>query len=129
MANLSTDTHLASPKIFSWAVTWQTNVNRWRDLFNYTYRIDVKNKTKLFLPERKHKHRSYYRRLANVRPKSTKYKISEGKGPDDDELNWYSEIDAEETILNPVIINPVIRDGVLYATYLNSDQLYIYSNI
>jgi len=128
LANLSTDTHLASPKIFSWAVTWQTNVNRWQDLFNYTYRIDVKNKLN-------------FSSDGNIsidpitddwpmfgqNPQNTR--SSEGKGPDDNELNWYSEIDAEETILNPVIINPVIRDGVLYATYLNSDQLYIYNNI
>ena len=128
MANLSTDTHLTSPKIFSWAVTWQTNLNRWRDLFNYAYRIDVKDKLNF----------SSYGNISidpitdnwpmfGQNPQNTR--SSEGKGPDDESLNWYSEIDVEETILDPVIINPVIRDGVLYATYLKSDQLYIYNNI
>lgn len=42
-ANLSTKDPSVSPKVYSWAVTWQDQ-NRWQDLFNSEYRIDEKNK-------------------------------------------------------------------------------------
>ncbi len=38
-ANLSTDSPSVSPRIFSWALTWQ-NKTQWHDSFNTYYRID-----------------------------------------------------------------------------------------
>lgn len=42
-ANLKTDSPSASPRIFSWAVTWQ-NTTRWKDSFSTYYRIDERTR-------------------------------------------------------------------------------------
>jgi len=122
MANLSTDTFLVSPKIFSWAIIWQTDTNRWQDLFNYTFRIDEKNKVtisdgKVNIEPVRGDWPLLHQNTQNTR-------CAEGEGPDNNNLNWYSIIKEGKRILDPVV-----RDGVLYTTYLKSDQLYIYNNI
>ena len=37
-------TSSTSPKLYSWAITWQLDVNKWQDLFNSTHRISSKSK-------------------------------------------------------------------------------------
>ncbi|GAI06362.1 unnamed protein product, partial [marine sediment metagenome] len=47
-------------------------------------------------------------------------RCAEGKGPDSNDFNWFSIIGEEDE----VILSPVIRDGVLYTSYLTSTKLY-----
>jgi outer membrane protein assembly factor BamB len=42
-ANLTTDSPAVSPRIYSWAVTWQ-NTTKWQDSFNTYYRLDKRTK-------------------------------------------------------------------------------------
>lgn len=106
-----------SPKIFDWTLTWQLK-NRWQDLFNYTCRTSVKNKIQ-FLSN------------GNVsinpvtgdwpmfgqNPQNTRYQ--EGNGPDSEVLNWYSIIKEGNNL-----INPVIKDGILYVTNVKANELF-----
>ncbi|MFW6120950.1 MAG: PQQ-binding-like beta-propeller repeat protein, partial [Petrotogales bacterium] len=120
-ANLTTDTHSVSPKIYSWAVTWQTNPTRWQDLFNYSFRVS-KNKVKISDGNVNISPIRGDWTMWGQNPQNTR--SSDGKGPDNDKLNWYSEILAEMSI-----VNPVIRDGILYTSYMDSDELYVYYDI
>jgi len=123
MANLSTDTHLVSPKIFSWAVTWQINTLRWQDLFNYDFRLE-KNKVNVSDGNVSIDPISGDWPMFGQNPQNTR--STEGKGPDGDDFNWFSVIGEEK---DEEILSPVIRDGVLYTSYLTSTKLYYIPDI
>ncbi len=122
MANLSTDTHLVSPRIFSWAVTWQTNTSRWQDLFNYDFRLE-KNKVNVSGGNVSIDPITGDWPMFGQNPQNTR--STEGKGPDSDDFNWFSVIGDEDE----EILSPVIRDGVLYTSYLTSTKLYYIPDI
>ncbi len=124
MANLSTNTFLVTPKIFSWAVTWQTDINKWQDLFNYTFRIDEKNNVRILDGTVSLRPVSNGWPLLHQNPQNTR--STEGKGPEGDDFNWFSIIGDEK---DEEILNPVIRDGVLYTSYLTSTKLYYIPDI
>ncbi|UCF12203.1 MAG: PQQ-binding-like beta-propeller repeat protein [Thermoplasmatales archaeon] len=123
MANLSTDTHLVSPRIFDWAITWQTSTSRWQDLFNYDFRVE-KNKVNVSGGNVSIDPIVGDWPMFGQNPQNTR--STEGKGPEGDDFNWFSIIGDEK---DEEILNPVIRDGVLYTSYLTSNNLYYIPDI
>lgn len=123
MANLSTDTHLVSPRIFSWAVTWQTDTSRWQDLFNYDFRVE-KNKVNVSGGNVSIDPITGDWPMFGQNPQNTR--STEGKGPVGDDFNWFSIIGDEK---DEEILNPVIRDGKLYTSYRTSTRLYYIPDI
>ena len=121
-ANLTTDSLSLSPKLSSWAITWQKNTNKWKDLFNNNFRME---KSKVIVED------------GNVtidpitgdwpmfgqNPQNTRYTTAEG--PKEFNKNWWSQIgDYDKEITNCVII-----DGTLYITFRFSESIYIIDDI
>jgi len=122
-ATLSTEDVTISPKIFDWSVTWQTKLNEWHDSFNSSIRIDSYSQIDFLdsgnvtiLPVRGDWP------MFGQNPQNTRYQ--EGNGPDEEELHWYSII---ENFRN--VINPVIRDGTLYTSFVGSDDLFVCNDV
>jgi outer membrane protein assembly factor BamB len=101
-ANLSTDSPLRSPRIFSWAITWQ-NYSQWQDLFYTTYRIDTKNNIQA------ENHIANISRIqgewpmVGFNPENNRATI--GNGPSAGSLYWYSNEYVGGGFRNPVIGN------------------------
>jgi len=122
MANLSTDNHLFTPKLSSWAVTWQKNKNTWQDLFNYGFRIE-KSKVSVINGNVSIDPIIGDWPMFGQNPQNTRSSLAEG--PKKYRRNWWSQIGEEEDR----ILNCVIMDGALYITYLNSKQIYVINDI
>ncbi|UCD14704.1 MAG: PQQ-binding-like beta-propeller repeat protein [Thermoplasmatales archaeon] len=121
-ANLTTDNPSISPKISSWAVTWQTDTHMWKDLFNYNYRLE-KNKVNIIDGNISIDPVTGDWPMFGQNPQNTR--SSEREGPDEFKRNWWNITGSE----NNIILNPVIRDGALYYTYYQSNELYIIDDI
>jgi outer membrane protein assembly factor BamB len=117
-ANLSTDTPLVSPRIFSWAITWQ-NYSQWQDLFYTTYRIDTKNNIQA------ENHVANISRMqgewpmVGFNPENTR--ATTGDGPSAAALYWYSN-----EYVGGGFRSPVIGNGKVYIMS-NSRTLYQYN--
>jgi hypothetical protein len=108
-ANLTTSTPPVTPRIYSWAITWQKDDGRWQDLFNSTYRVDDRNQT------------SIEGGLVNISPiigewplfgfNAQNTRATDGDGPSEANLYWYSQ---EEDQVGSGFRNPVIGDGFIY---------------
>jgi outer membrane protein assembly factor BamB len=121
-ANLSTDNHLFTPKISSWAVTWQQNTKAWQDLFNYGFRIE-KSKVSVIDGNVSIDPIIGDWPMFGQNPQNTRSSLAEG--PKDYRRNWWSQIGEEED----KVLNCVIMDGALYVTYLNSKEIYVINDI
>jgi outer membrane protein assembly factor BamB len=102
LANLSTDSPTTSPRIFSWAVTWQ-NGARWQDTFNSSFRMDRQIKLNrengtLVISSLQDEWPLFGFDSANTR-------ASNGKGPKTNFTYWFSKEDVGGTFRNPIIAN------------------------
>ncbi len=122
MANLSTDNHLFTPKISSWAVTWQKDIDSWQDLFNYDFRIE-KSKVNVLDGNVSIDPIIGDWPMFGQNPQNTRSSLAEG--PEDYKRNWWCQIGKEEDR----ILNCVIMDGALYITYLRSKEIYVINDI
>jgi len=117
-ANLSTDTPLTSPRIFSWAMTWQ-NSSQWQDLFSTSYRIEVKNKVHIG---------SNIVNISRIQGEwpmvgfnSENNRATTGDGPSASSLYWYGN-----EYVGGQSRNPVIGDGKVYIVS-NTRTIYKYN--
>ncbi len=121
-ANLSTDNYKITPKIYSWAITWQTKPGRWQDLFNFSYRleknnININNGSINIAPF------TGDWPMFGQNPQNTR--TSMGEGPVKYQDNWWCQLGDE----NASISNSVIIDGAIYITSHNKMRFYIIDNI
>ena len=127
-AILESSDPLYSPKLFSWSLTWQNDINRWQDNFNSSIRIDVKNRIKID-------------ENVTISPVSGEWPLfgqntqntrsSDGKGADfltDKYSYWWSKYHEEN---NERLTDPVISDEYLYicANSEEGNNLYRYQII
>jgi len=121
-AKLSTNNYKITPKIYNWAITWQTNPSRWQDLFNYSFRLE-KNNVNVFNGNVNISPFTGDWPMFGQNPQNTR--TSEGEGPSKYKYNWWCQIGDE----NGTMSNSVIMDGSLYITSHNKKELYIISYI
>jgi outer membrane protein assembly factor BamB len=118
-ANLTTNTALASPRIFSWAMTWQ-NSNRWQDLFYTSYRIDVNNQVHIGT-----NHTLNISRIQGEWPmfgfNPENNRATTGDGPLTNSSYWVSN-----EYVGGQFRNPVIGNGKIYIVS-NARTIYQYS--
>jgi outer membrane protein assembly factor BamB len=100
--NLSTNSPLASPRIFNWALTWQ-NKTRWQDSFETYYRIDSRSKVNkvdgaIIISSTQDEWPMFGFDAANTR-------ASAGKGATTNNLYWFSGEYVGGEFRNPVIGN------------------------
>jgi outer membrane protein assembly factor BamB len=102
-ANLSTDISTVTPKVFRWTVTWQSDANKWQDLFNYSYRLDAKNKIRVDNGNVSIRPISGEWPMFGQNPSNTRY--SEGRAAYTNAIYWWSNFHEtrEEEVRNPVI--------------------------
>jgi len=117
-ANLTTDTPLTSPRIFSWAMTWQ-NSNQWQDLFYTSYRIDVNNQVRIGT------NIVNISRIQGEWPmvgfNSENNRATPGNGPSTSSLYWFGN-----EYVGGQFRNPVIGNGKVYIVS-NARTIYQYN--
>jgi outer membrane protein assembly factor BamB len=106
--NFSTTNPAVSPRIFSWALTWQ-NKDYWMDSFNTYYRIDSRSKVSkengsIMISSIQDEWPFFGFDTANTR-------ASSGKGATSDNLYWFS-ISTED--VGGGFRNPVVGNGNVY---------------
>jgi len=107
-ANLTTDTPLTSPRIFSWAMTWQ-NSSQWQDLFSTSYRIDVKNKVHIGSNIVNISRIQGEWPMVGFNPENNR--ATAGDGPSTSSLYWYGNEYVGGQFRNPVIGNGKVYIG------------------
>ena len=120
-ADLTTNDLSASPEINSWGITWQTQDKMWRDLFNFSLRVDEKHNMSIANGDASvilsiNDWPMFGQNSANTRS-------SDGYGPDADnhDIYWYSTTKSGSGYRNPVI-----KEGILYIASLDGSKLYAY---
>jgi outer membrane protein assembly factor BamB len=107
-ANLSTNSPAVSPRIFSWAITWQ-NRTSWQDLFYTYYRIDERTRIT------KENETIMISLIQDEWPlfgfNSGNTRASDSIGAKTADLYWYSEASVP---VGGGFRNPVIGDGMVY---------------
>jgi outer membrane protein assembly factor BamB len=117
-ANLTTDTPLTSPRIFSWAMTWQ-NSSQWQDLFSTSYRIDVENKVHIGSNIVNISRIQGEWPMVGFNPENNR--ATTGDGPSASSLYWYSN-----EYVGGQFRNPVIGNGKVYIVS-NTRTIYQYN--
>ncbi|RLI63576.1 MAG: hypothetical protein DRO67_05520, partial [Candidatus Asgardarchaeum californiense] len=123
MANLTSNDPSTTPKIYSWGVLWQTENNVWKDLFNSTLRVDEKENINIvngnasIIP--------FYSDWSMFGQNPANTRSSDGTGPDNNNLYWYSlstnEVGGGQR-------NPVVKDGKLYIASHDGKKIYIFNS-
>lgn len=110
-ANLSSQTAAKTPKIYSWAVTWQKNPDVWQDSFNSSYRICSKSKINVI--DGSVNISSIQGEWPMFGYNSENTRATDGKGPQSSNppLKWYSSSDK---LVGGEFRNPVIGDEHVY---------------
>ncbi len=116
-ANLTTDTPFTSPRIFSWAMTWQ-NWSQWQDLFSTSYRIDSKNKVYVGSNIVNISRIQGEWPMFGFNPENNR--ATTGDGPSTSSLYWYSN-----EYVGGQFRNPVIGNGKVYIVS-NTRTIYQY---
>ena len=117
-ANLTTDTPLISPRIFSWAMTWQ-NSNQWQDLFYTSYRIDVNNQVHIGTNIVNISRIQGEWPMVGFNPENNR--ATPGDGPSTSSLYWYGN-----EYVGGQFRNPVIGNGKVYIVS-NARTIYQYN--
>ncbi|MCX6664285.1 MAG: PQQ-binding-like beta-propeller repeat protein [Euryarchaeota archaeon] len=117
-ANLTTDTPLTSPRIFSWAMTWQ-NSSQWLDLFSTSYRIDVENKVHIGSNIVNISRIQGEWPMVGFNPENNR--ATTGDGPSTSSLYWYGN-----EYVGGQFRNPVIGNGKVYIVS-NARTIYQYN--
>jgi outer membrane protein assembly factor BamB len=117
-ANLTTDTPLTSPRIFSWAMAWQ-NSSQWQDLFSTSYRIGVKNKVHIGSNIVNISRIQGEWPMVGFNPENNR--ATTGDGPSAGPLYWYSN-----EYVGGQFRNPVIGNGKVYIIS-NTRTIYQYN--
>lgn len=110
-ANFTSDTASKTPKLYSWAVTWQKNHSLWQDSFNSSYRIDAKSKINIVdglinISSLQGEWPMFGYNTENTR-------ATDGRGPQSSNppLKWYS---SNKQLVGGGFRNPVIGDDGVY---------------
>lgn len=126
-ANLSTDSHLLTPKIFNWAVTWQNNPNMWQDLFNYSFRIK-KSKVSVLNGNISIDPIIGDWPMFGQNPQNTRA-LAIG-GPENFKINWWCQIGSEiDKVVNPVIIDRTLYTTTSYEQDISKYLLFVINNV
>ncbi len=121
-ANLSTDELELTPKLSSWAITWQKNRLKWKDLFNYNFRVD-KSKVNVIDGNISIDPITGDWPMFGQNPQNTRSTTAEG--PKEFNRNWWCQIGEDEHEMT----NQVIIDGMLFTTYKFSSSIYVINDI
>ncbi|MFO7677412.1 MAG: PQQ-binding-like beta-propeller repeat protein [Thermoplasmatota archaeon] len=110
-SNLTSETSSQTPKLYNWAVTWQTNTKEWSDSFNSSYRIE--SKTMINVDDGSINISSLQGEwpMMGYNPQNTRATDSKGPQNKNPPLQWYTSMDDA---VGGGFNNPVIGDGFLY---------------
>jgi outer membrane protein assembly factor BamB len=110
--------------MFSWSISWQKNINRWKDLFNFDYRIEEKNNVNIKYGNVSINPYDGDWPMFGRNPQNTRSTTT--KGPDEYKQNWWCQIGDKEY---HEITNSVILDESLYTTYEFSNKIFVIEDI
>lgn len=122
-ANLQTSDLSVSPAIYSWGLTWQTEKNKWKDLFTSDLRISKDDKRNIIIENGNVSviPSAYDWPMFGQNPSNTR--SSDGKGPSSttNSLRWYTsvEVGGEQR-------NPVVKNNIVYIASSLGDKIYAF---
>lgn len=126
-ANLTTTNPFITPKIYSWALTWQTKLDRWQDSFNSTYRLDVQNNINVDTTTGTVNISYISGDWPTFGQNPTNTRVFNGPGARTLDLYWYSTAQQDQHIHDPVIAGDALYFCADDST--GSSTLYRYSPI
>ncbi|MEM0493332.1 MAG: PQQ-binding-like beta-propeller repeat protein, partial [Candidatus Thermoplasmatota archaeon] len=121
-ATLTTDNPAYSPRIYSWGLLWQTQKNKWRDLYNSTLRVDDKDKVEIIKGNATLTFIYDDWCMLGQNPANTR--ASDGAGAKNDTLYWYSPTTVK---IGGGYKNPVIKKDRLYISSSDGKRVYIFN--
>ncbi len=121
-ANFYSSDLSVTPRLYNWAVTWQTQVGRFHDSFTTDIRVD--KGVSIEIDSGNVKMSGFFSDWNIFGGNSANTRSYDGEGPQEPSLYWVTE---DETV-GGGLHSPVMSNGVIYVASSKDDRVYAYDS-